>query len=340
MSSNDELWGTFAVDDHLRKRAFVAELVLFDRLVLPQPPENDTDEYKRWTDLGWRPDDLRRIVKILDDLAVSVPWDNQLRSKWQTEYGSLSAAQRSQFRIDQARGAQFDFHTIKAMSPDQPAKWVTRGVLADALDPTKDETLYRKIRAIADIDPTADIEAVVGYGSFSRFREEVPVDLAPSGVPPDKDSAFLFQWDFVVPDDSGLDDDELLKRAVKLCRKDEFQDSRRQFHDWRRKLIAKRATVETARSEMDRCLAVYNAVVSDTKERTRVLRALQVLTAVAPLADLAAPGVGIVGGVVFGLGALLADRFIPVPAVGSREKFAALVHDSREAFGWREAAVS
>jgi hypothetical protein len=339
MSSNDELWGTFAVDDHLRKHAFVAELVLFDRLVLPQPPENDTEEYKRWTDLRWRPDDLRETVKTLEEFAVPVPWDNQLRSMWKKDYSSLSPAERAAFRINQAKGTQFDFQFIRSVSPDQPAKWVTRGVLADALDPTKDETLYRKIRAIAEIDPTADIEAVVGYGSFNRFREEVPLDLAPSGIPPDKDSAFLFRWDFVVPADSDLSDDELLKRAVKLSRKDEFQDSRRQFHDWRRKLIAKQVTVETARSEMDHCLAVYNAVVSKAEKRTRVLRALQVVAAMAPLADLPAPGVGIVGGVVFGLGALLADRFIPVPAVGPREKFAALVHDSREAFGWHDAAA-
>lgn len=62
MSSNDELRGTFAVDDHLREHASVAELVLFDRLVLPKPPENDTDEYARWTAFGWRPDDLRETV--------------------------------------------------------------------------------------------------------------------------------------------------------------------------------------------------------------------------------------------------------------------------------------
>lgn len=30
MPSGDQLWGTFAVDDHLRQRAFVAETVLFD----------------------------------------------------------------------------------------------------------------------------------------------------------------------------------------------------------------------------------------------------------------------------------------------------------------------
>ena len=80
MPSNDELWGTFAVDDHLREHAFVAELVLFDRVVLPQPPENDTDEYKRWTDFGWRPDDLRETVKRLEEFAVPVPWDNQLQT--------------------------------------------------------------------------------------------------------------------------------------------------------------------------------------------------------------------------------------------------------------------
>jgi hypothetical protein len=31
MSSSDELWGTFAVDDHLRRRTFVAEIVLVVR---------------------------------------------------------------------------------------------------------------------------------------------------------------------------------------------------------------------------------------------------------------------------------------------------------------------
>jgi len=235
-----------------------------------------------------------------------------------------------------AQGAQRDFHSIRTIPHNQPSKWVTREVLVDALNPEKDEGLYRRIRAIADIDPTADIEAVVGYGSFARFREEAPVDVTPSMVAPEKDPAFLFSWDFVVPEESDLSDEVLLKRAIKLSRKDEFRASRREFHDWRRKLIAKRVTIETARSEMDRCLAVYTDVISKAKIRTRVLRELQVVAATVPLADLVLPGVGMVGGVVFGMGALLADRFVPVPTVGAREKFAALVHDSCEAFGWHD----
>lgn len=32
-----EQWGTFSVKDHLRSRAFVAEVILFDKLVIPRP---------------------------------------------------------------------------------------------------------------------------------------------------------------------------------------------------------------------------------------------------------------------------------------------------------------
>jgi hypothetical protein len=43
-----ELWGTFSVRDHLRRRAFVAELLIYDRLVIPYPPPGDGVEYGRW----------------------------------------------------------------------------------------------------------------------------------------------------------------------------------------------------------------------------------------------------------------------------------------------------
>lgn len=102
MPSNDELWGMFAVDGRLCEHAFVAELILFDRLVLPQPADDDTDEFRRWTEFGWRPDDLRQMVDRLEEFAIPVPWGNQLRSMWKTEYGSVSPDERSAFRISEA----------------------------------------------------------------------------------------------------------------------------------------------------------------------------------------------------------------------------------------------
>jgi len=110
------------------------------------------------------------------------------------------------------------------------------------------------------------------------------------------------KWEFLVPEESDLTDGELLKRAVALSRKSEFRDSRRQFHEWRRKLSARRVSVDAALSEMNRCLVIYNEIVDKTRRRSRALAALQVAAVAAPLADLVVPGAGMIGGVVLGAG--------------------------------------
>jgi hypothetical protein len=66
------------------------------------------------------------------------------------------------------------------------------------------------------------------------------------------------------------------------------------------------------------------------------LTALQVAALTAPLADFALPGLGTVGGVAFGGGAFLADKLVPFLQAGARETIAAIVHDSREMFGWKD----
>jgi hypothetical protein len=336
VSANDELWGTFAVDDHLRPRAFVAETVLFDRLVVPQPPPDDEEQYREWTQALWHPERLKQTLAPLEDLAITVPWDKPLRAEWQTQHSSLKPSDRAALRMNLARGATLDSKYIHSTPPDQPAKYVTRAVLANKLDEKADNDLYQRIRKIVSIDPAAEIEAVVGYGSYSKFREEVPIDETQAPNRLAADTALLVSWEFLVPEDSDLTDTERLKRAAALSRKSEFRDSRRQFHEWRRKLIRKGVSVEAALSEMNRCLALYNDIVIKTRWRSRALTALQVAALAAPLADFALPGLGIAGGVAFGGGAFLAYKLVPVPQAGAREKIAALVHDSREVFGWKD----
>jgi hypothetical protein len=342
MSTGDELWGTFAVDDHLRKNAFVAEVVLFDRLVIPEPPKNDENQYKQWLSSNWQPELLKETVDQLGDLAVPVPWDQPLREKWRAEYDELSNAGRALLRRNMAADTLFDFQNIRRADPSQPAKFLTRRVIAKkleggfgALDPVADEALYHKIKAI-DIDPAATIETVVGYGSYARFSKETPIDVEQSPNPAGQDTALLFGWDFLVPEDSDLSGATLLERAVRLSSRSEFRESRRSFHNWRRKLIAKNISAETAREEMNRCLSVYNQIVAKNCARVRKLTALQVLALTAPLADLALPGLGTTSGVFFGLGAFVADKLMPPLEIGDREKMAALVHDSRKAFGWND----
>lgn len=104
MSPNDELWGTFAVDDHLRPRAFVAETVLFDRLVVPQPPPDDEEQYREWAQALWHPERLKQTLAPLEDLAITVPWNKPLRAEWQTQYSSLKPSDRAALRMNLARG--------------------------------------------------------------------------------------------------------------------------------------------------------------------------------------------------------------------------------------------
>jgi hypothetical protein len=340
MSEDDELWGTFAVDDHLRPRAFVAETVLFDRLIIPYPPPDDEEQYAEWVGAGWHPERLKETLAPLEDLAIAVPWDKQLRAQWQKEYSSLTPSRRASVQMKMARGAAFDASSIKSAPANGSSKFVTRMVLANNLNAQADDELFQKIKSRLAINPLAEIESIVGYGSYARFQEEVPIEETPEPNPMAGDAALLVTWEFLVPEDSDLTDAELLKRAAALSRNSEFQISRREFHDWRRKLIAKRVTVEAALAEMNRCLAIYNDIVDKRRLRSRALAALQVAAIAAPLADLAFPGAGMIGGVVFSAGAFLADKLVPVPQVGEREKIAALVHDSREVFGWDDGGAS
>ncbi len=329
----DELWGTFAVDDHTRRHAFVAETILFDRLVIPKPPEDDPEQHATWINEGWQPDLLKTAIGILGKLAVTIPWDENLRNVWAGEYAS-----RFGKRSKLAKNVSFDFQTIRSAPPDHPAMWTTRMVLADRMNTKADEELFRKLKNL-DVDPAANIESVVGFGSYQDFRREIPVEgmrmegpPAPAATIPE--NAFLFRWDFVVPEDRDATDAKLLERAVVLSQQSEFRESRRRFHNWRRRLIANQVDAQKARDEMSRCLAVCNQVSEQSAKRHRTLTALQVIAAAAPLADFIHPGVGALGGVAFGLGAIVADKLVPEPQIGERERVAALVYDSRAAFGW------
>jgi hypothetical protein len=326
----NELWGTFAVDDHLRRRAFVAEAVLFDRLLIPSPPKGNPDEYRDWVRSGWQPDRLLEIRKRLGEMAIAVPWSSQLRKEWQTQYSSGGRGSRlGQLGTDAAA----DIGDIK--------RALTRDVIADAMSRpftySGDPEVLAQIHAL-DIDPAEPPEVVVGYGSLGKYQSEAKEKRAAPATqdPAPAGNATLFvTWDFLVPEDSTLSDTDLLLKAIALNSKEEFRDSRRRFHEWRRKLAARGVSVDQAQTEMNRCLTVFNEIVAKERRRTRRLTALQAVAAAAPLADFIHVGVGMVAGAALTGLSIAADKWLPHYAVGARESVAALVHDSREAFGWR-----
>jgi hypothetical protein len=78
-----QLWGTHSVADHCVARAFVADVILYDRVVIPVPPSDDPDEEARW-DANWNPERQRALLAVLGDFAHTIEWSSELRDEWST----------------------------------------------------------------------------------------------------------------------------------------------------------------------------------------------------------------------------------------------------------------
>jgi hypothetical protein len=69
-----ERWAALSVRDHINTRSLVPDILMYDRLVVPTcPPEQS--EYARWTTRGWEPNLQEKRLQELGDLAEKVQWD-------------------------------------------------------------------------------------------------------------------------------------------------------------------------------------------------------------------------------------------------------------------------
>jgi len=56
-------WGTFSVRDHVGPQPFAADVLMYERLILPYPA--DAEERSNWAKSGWEPDRLDAILDLL-----------------------------------------------------------------------------------------------------------------------------------------------------------------------------------------------------------------------------------------------------------------------------------
>jgi hypothetical protein len=81
-----ERWGAFSVIDHKDAKKLAAEVILYDRLILPQPVEWDR---KRWEERGWDPNAMDSRIRQLGELAIGVNWDLDREKEWRKKMDSL-----------------------------------------------------------------------------------------------------------------------------------------------------------------------------------------------------------------------------------------------------------
>ena len=81
-----ERWGAFSVVDHRDARKLAADVLLYDRLVLPAPPDWDRE---RWLKNKWDPEGLDRRLKQLGDRAIAATWDLERQKQWEEKFTAL-----------------------------------------------------------------------------------------------------------------------------------------------------------------------------------------------------------------------------------------------------------
>lgn len=226
-----ERWGTFSVADHLRPRAFVAEALLFDRLVIPYPPT--PEERQRWTAQKWQPDLLERKLETLGEkMAIRVPWDQDAQNRYKS-------------RFDASLDVNFDGALIMGEQVQADPFYWTRKILAQDFRPRLPKGVSK-------------VWALAAYPAFDAYRGEA---RQATGEEMNEALVVLLTNRILVPECSGESDDEMLERAVRLADREDFKEKRAKLHRWQEDVVEQQIPPDKAVEEMEEDLKQYNAIV-------------------------------------------------------------------------------
>ena len=338
-------WGTYSVRDHRRTRPFVADVLLFDKLIIPRPATHEElyfegqskpaiDQLQRWRDEDWDPDAQRRLLDVLKefDLAIELPWGGLAQHDWQRVYDDPAAELRFD-RSDLTRSIQDQIEMAKSGIPEEAAYLSTAGLLALYVANKMSNDVARKLFNRAKT-PGVPVETVIAYGSYAEFQgDHGPGDSADLPVPETTSPYAMFGWEFFVPEDSDKSDAELLRQAAQLASRPDFCETRQYFHGWLKQMYEGGVDRQDAYEDMLKMLSEYKSIVKKSGLATSARYAAKVAQILAPIAGLAGHGLGVAAGVAVSGAAMAVERLIPLPQVPEHLRSAAVLHDARKFFG-------
>lgn len=225
-----QIWGTFSVSDHLAQRPFIADVLLYDRLVVPVPG----DDIDRWHQNGWEPSKQASLLNVLadGDLVRQVVWDAGMRDDFERAW------KEERERAQDGERAEDGYRRDLATRLNPMA--MTRGLLFKEAEEKRDQEFFAS-------HPEVVVESVAAYPSFERFdraRPRARAQLEPSDTAPTPraedtpELSSVFGWEFFVPEDDPRSDEDVLADAVELARKPSFRTARAEFHQTRAQLYA------------------------------------------------------------------------------------------------------
>ena len=229
-----QVWGTFSVKDHTEPGAFVTDVMLYDRLVLPVPP--DDDERARWEERGWQPARLEALLQILGDRAVPVKWDHHRQGTWRTRY-------------EAGKG-------VSNETPDY-AFAVSRTELTQGLPPH-----------------VTGVQAVPSFSSLQEAEAELGLKPSTEGqVLAGGAAVSILAHEFLVPHDPDDRSDDCLRAAVEIASDPSYRRKRASFWRWLREYyddenMCHPAAIRDAVEDMEALLEEQREIVRKAKVNT------------------------------------------------------------------------
>lgn len=327
-----EVWGTFSVLDHLRTGAFVAEVLTYDRLVIPAPPEGDGAEYGRWRRKGWDPDKHKTFRDLLGeaDLLLEIPWDDSLKAWWQA---TQAAENVEGTRVGGSgrlalEGLRHDIHELQQCSKQDAPFYGTAGVIASCVGGELDHPIVKRAVAMAKTD--TPIEAVVAYRSFDDACSQLDLTEKQARQSHGSDAAYhVFGWNFFVPTGVDPDDPALLRRAIKTASRQDLRELRQSFQGWVKSLSEASLDVEAGRFELEKRQKEMEAI--SRGDNTVARWAVRLAPLLVPIVGLVDAQIGAFAASAAGGMNLFVDKMFPVRTLPGRLRPVSYVVEAREA---------
>ena len=330
-----ELWGTFSVRDHVAARAFVADVLLYDRLIIPTLPEGS--DPKDWLP-EWDLAKQRRVLDVLGEVAIPIPWTADRQEQWQRRFDAITTQERGKARVEVLKAVTRDQERVRNASELDEPYMVTRELLTDLANQQIDDELFRRLRATQKARPGSTLEAVMAYSDFDAFRKDVSIDTFRQSGAPTRAPTDIFGWDFFVPASTKQGDAEdlrLLKTAVTLSRRSEFVEHRAEFYNWLSDISEGKLEREKAVEDMERRIKKYTEMMKKQRWMKLAKRAIKIVDAFAGGLGLVNEVAGAAAEVFLGSAEIVFDERPDGADVPPPIKVAAMFHDARSKFGWK-----
>lgn len=222
-----ERWGTFSIKDHLRPNAFVADVLLYNKLAIPYPP--DKKEEEKWINEQWHPEvlDEKREILRRAQLLVDVPWNDRVKSMYASRF---------------------------AMADD-----INEGAKTIDLDPW----MVSRIAIAKDFLPKKTVSGkkiwpMIAYPAMKNYEED---EEQKSQEEKQSELLMVLSNRFLVPEDDSKSGNELLLEAIRLTESTGFANKREELFKWQEEMIEMGITPQEAVDDLEEKLKQYNEVL-------------------------------------------------------------------------------